>query len=515
MSPKHALAAAIPDTESRLGSAFAAFLGHTPAWYKWTILAFLALNPIVLALFGPVVTGWVLLLEFIFTLALALKCYPLMPGGLLALEALFLRLTTPPQVYTEVQAGLPVILLVIFMVAGVHFLRDFLFLIVSRLLLGISSRVLLALLLSLAMAFLSAFLDALTLLAVLITTMTGFYQAYHRSASSAPHRAGAEHDIHDDEAVQSAQRVELEQFRAFLRSMVMHAAIGTTLGGIWTLVGEPQNVVIGAAAGWGFAEYARQVFPVTLPVLIVGLTTCFMLERFGWFGYGHELPLGVRRVLEAHQREIVGARNPRQRLQIAAQGLAAVALVAALALHVAEIGLIGLALLVIAATMNGVNDEHRVARAFHEGMPFASLLVVFFAIVAVIHAQHLFQPVIAWVLSMSGQAQALMLYITNGILSAVSDNVFVATIYSSQFKEAFEVGLITREAFNVHSVAIAIGTNVPSMATPNGQAAFLFLLTSTLAIVLRLSYLRMVWMALPYVVTTSLTGYFAIAALAR
>jgi NhaB family Na+:H+ antiporter len=436
-----------------------------------------------------------------------------MPGGLLALEALLLGLATPAQVYEEVKAGLPVILLVIFMVAGVHFLRDFLFLIVSRVLLGISSRMLLALMLSVTMAFLSAFLDALTLLAVLITTMGGFYEAYHRSASGRGSMTA--HDIHDDDAVQAAHRVELEQFRAFLRSMVMHAAVGTTLGGIWTLVGEPQNLVIGASAGWGFAEYARQVFPVTLPVLIVGLATCLVLERSGWFGYGHPLPVGVRHTLEAQQREIAGRRNPRERLQIAAQALAALALVAALALHLAEIGLIGLALLVVAATMNGVNDEHRVARAFHEGMPFASLLVVFFAIVAVIHAQHLFQPVIEWVLSLSGQAQALMLYITNGILSAVSDNVFVATIYASQFKEAFDAGLITREAFDLHSVAIAIGTNVPSMATPNGQAAFLFLLTSTLAIVLRLSYLRMVWMALPYVVTTSLTGYVAIAALAQ
>ncbi|MDK7286293.1 fumarate hydratase, partial [Bifidobacterium bifidum] len=38
------------------------------------------------------------------------------------------------------------------------------------------------------------------------------------------------------------------------------------------------------------------------------------------------------------------------------------------------------------------------------------------------------------------------------------------------------------------------GTNLPSVATPNGQAAFLFLLTSALAPLIRLSYGRMVWM---------------------
>ena len=48
------------------------------------------------------------------------------------------------------------------------------------------------------------------------------------------------------------------------------------------------------------------------------------------------------------------------------------------------------------------------------------------------------------------------------------------------------------------------------MATPNGQAAFLFLLTSTLAPLVRLSYGRMVWMALPYTVTMTLAGLLAV-----
>ena len=47
-------------------------------------------------------------------------------------------------------------------------------------------------------------------------------------------------------------------------------------------------------------------------------------------------------------------------------------------------------------------------------------------------------------------------------------------------------------------IAINTGTNLPSVATPNGQAAFLFLLTSALAPLIRLSYGRMVIMALPH-----------------
>ena len=53
------------------------FLGRSPLRYKQAIIFFLILNPFVLVALGPVVTGWLLVAEFIFTLAMALKSYPL------------------------------------------------------------------------------------------------------------------------------------------------------------------------------------------------------------------------------------------------------------------------------------------------------------------------------------------------------------------------------------------------------------------------------------------------------
>ena len=75
------------------------FLGHSPDWYKWAIVGFLILNPVLLYTVGPVVASWALVLEFIFTLAMALKCYPLQPGGLLAIQAVILGMTTPEAIY--------------------------------------------------------------------------------------------------------------------------------------------------------------------------------------------------------------------------------------------------------------------------------------------------------------------------------------------------------------------------------------------------------------------------------
>ena len=102
------------------------FLGTAPAWYKQTIVAFLVANPVLYHVFGGFVAGWVLVLQFIFTLAMALRCYPLQAGGLLAIEALVLGLTTPEHVYGEVENNLPVILLLVFMVAGIYFMKDLL-----------------------------------------------------------------------------------------------------------------------------------------------------------------------------------------------------------------------------------------------------------------------------------------------------------------------------------------------------------------------------------------------------
>ena len=78
------------------------------------------------------------------------------------------------------------------------------------------------------------------------------------------------------------------------------------------------------------------------------------------------------------------------------QGITGLCLVLALALHVAEVGLVGLGVIVVATAFNGVVSEHRLGRAFQDAMPFTALLVAFFAIVAVIIDQGLFTPIIDW-----------------------------------------------------------------------------------------------------------------------
>ena len=500
---------------SSLNNIYSSFLGHSPVWYKKTIIGFLILNPFLLWLLnqlnfeGGFVMGWVLLIQFIFTLALALKCYPLQPGGLLAIQSLFLGLTNPYTLMHEVENNLEVILLLVFMVAGIYFMKDLLLFVFTKILLNVRSKKLLAFLFSIVSAVLSAFLDALTVTAVLISVGVGFYAVFHRVASGMD-ATDESHDHTRDTAVQGDSQVDLEAFRAFLRSLLMHGAVGTALGGVCTLVGEPQNLLIATVAGWDFQTFFLYMAPITMPVLVCGLATCILLEFTGWFDYGALMPENVRQVLTRFDEGQQAASTAHSKAKLQIQAITAVILVFALAFHLAAVGLIGLLVIVLLTAFNGITDEHEIGHAFQEALPFTALLVVFFAIVAVIHEQHLFTPVIESVLAMSSELRPAMFFLANGILSAISDNVFVATVYISEIDAALKAGEIDRAEFDRLAIAINTGTNLPSVATPNGQAAFLFLLTSALAPLIRLSYGKMVLMALPYTIVLTCVGLAAV-----
>ena len=118
-------------------------------------------------------------------------------------------------------------------------------------------------------ALLSAFLDALTVVAVAVTVGMGFYEVYHRVASGKTHTT-PHHDAAQDDDVQVLHRDNLEAFRGFLRALMMHGAVGTAIGGVMTQVGEPQNLLIAEHAGWNFGQFFLAMAPVTMPVALAG-----------------------------------------------------------------------------------------------------------------------------------------------------------------------------------------------------------------------------------------------------
>lgn len=481
------------------------FLGNSPKWFKLTMIVFLIIN-IPIYYINPTICAWLFIGEFIFCLAMALKCYPLQSGGLLAIEALALGLTTPENAYHEVDANLEVVLLLVFMVAGIYFMKPLLMYIFSKVFTKIKSKTTLSVLFVILSAVLSAFLDALTVTAVLISVAVGFYGVYHKIHSST-------HADYDGDNILDRKELSgetFEQFKSFLRSLVMHGVVGTALGGVCTLVGEPQNLLIGERLGWDFVQFFLKMAPITIPVLFAGVLTTILLEKTKIFGYGGKLPEVARRIIEKYTEEEDEKRTKAQKYGLIVQGVSAVLLIIGLALHVAPVGFIGLALIIIQTAFMGITDEHSLGKAFEEALPFTGLLVVFFVIVAMIHDQHLFQPIIEWALSKDPAAQPAIFYVANGLLSMISDNVFVATVYIGEVQNAFTAGDITRQQFEQLAIAINTGTNLPSVATPNGQAAFLFLLTSSIAPLINLSYGKMAKMALPYTIVLGVMGLLGI-----
>ena len=484
---------------------FKYFLGQSPRWFKMTMIIFMIFNVISFYILGPTITAWIFIAEFIFTLAMALKCYPLQSGGILAIEALFLKLTTPENAYHEVDQNLEVILLLVFMVAGIYFMKPLLMYIFSKVFTKIKSKLILSLLFVFLSAVLSAFLDALTVTAVLISVTIGFYGVYHKIHSG-------EQDYNEsgvkDKSELSGET--LEEFRSFLRSLIMHGLVGTALGGVCTLVGEPQNLLIGERMGWDFIEFFLRMAPITIPVLFAGLITTVVLETTGIFGFGQKLPEVARTIIEHYTEKEDLKRTHKEKWGIKVQAVSAILLIIGLAMHIAPVGFIGLALIVVQTAFMGITEEHQLGRAFEEALPFTGLLVVFFVIVAMIHDQHLFKPIIDWALTLDPSQQPSMFYLANGILSMISDNVFVATVYIGEIKTAYDAGAIGLEQFEKLAIAINTGTNLPSVATPNGQAAFLFLLTSSLAPLINLDYIKMVKMAFPYTIVLGITGLLGI-----
>ena len=177
-------------------------------------------------------------------------------------------------------------------------------------------------------------------------------------------------------------RADLEQFRAFLRSLMMHGAVGTALGGVTTLVGEPQNLLIAEIMDWEFVEFFLKMAHISMPVLVVGCSPAYARVT-KIFGYGAQLSTKVRDVLEEYDAEMTekrtqageGDRRAGCRRRCAGAGAG---------LPPRGAGRRRLLVIVLATAFNGVTEEHRIGHAFEEALPFTALLVVFFAIVAVI-----------------------------------------------------------------------------------------------------------------------------------
>jgi len=483
---------------------FQSFLGTSPNWYKILILLFLTINPFAYSLESYLIggehhfiTGWLFIFEAICVLSMSLKCCPLPPFSLLTIEAVVLKLTTPELIYSEVNANFSVILLLVFVIASIHFHKNILRFLFTKVIIRVHSKVKLSLMFLLISAVLSAFLNALTITVIIITICVGIYTLFT-------------HFYDEHPALQnSVYRLNKRHFQKFLRSILMHSLVGTAVGGVFTIVGEPQNFLIGKALNWDFKEFAFHMFPASLSVLIFSIIVCVLLEKYKLFGYGEEMPEEILELIKQDELKRTKKRDTKERTALVIEALNMLFFVVMLASGVAEAGLIGLASIGLITAFAGINKDEDIGQSFKDPLPFTALIILFFAIASVIHHEALFEPITHWILSFKDSSMLLATYTANALLSMISDNVFVATVYMSEIQSAFAAGDISKEQLDALGIAITVGTNISSIATPNGQAAFLFLLTSTITPLIHLTYGRMILMALPYTIVLSIIGILA------
>ena len=156
------------------------------------------------------------------------------------------------------------------MVAGIHFMRDLLALHFSKILIKVKNKVCCPFILF-CRAFLIRFLRCLDRNRVLISVGVGFYGVYHRVASGK--KFHEDHDHSGDDGVHEYSVQDLDNF--VVSTQLNHARRGgTALGGVCTVVGEPQNLLIAEKAGWEFMEFFWRMAPVTMPVLAAAYHLC-------------------------------------------------------------------------------------------------------------------------------------------------------------------------------------------------------------------------------------------------
>ena len=124
-------------------------------------------------------------------------------------------MTNPTTVLHEVEAAFPVILLLIFMVAGIYFMKELLLFTFTKILLLYDPK---SCFHSYSVQFPRCSPSwTLTVTAVVISVAVGFYSVYHRVASGK--NFNDEHTHSQDDSVKKLTGQELEDFRRFLRNL--------------------------------------------------------------------------------------------------------------------------------------------------------------------------------------------------------------------------------------------------------------------------------------------------------
>ena len=82
--------------------------------------------------------------------------------------------------------------------------------------------------------------------------------------------------------------------------------------------------------------------PITAPVFLAGMLTCFGVEKLKIAGFGTQLPSEIKEIFERYNDFRKSNLTDKDKTDLLIESIVGVLLIIALALHVAEVGIIGL-----------------------------------------------------------------------------------------------------------------------------------------------------------------------------
>lgn len=133
----------------------------------------------------------------------------------------------------EIEVNLEVLLLLVFMVVGIYFMKDLFMYLFIKLVIKVCNKLILFLLFIFVFVFLLVFFDVLMVVVVIISVGLGFYFIYYKVVLGKEFYFDYDY-ISDDEL----GSYDLEDFRVFLCNFMMYLVVGIVFGGVMIMVGE-------------------------------------------------------------------------------------------------------------------------------------------------------------------------------------------------------------------------------------------------------------------------------------
>ncbi len=457
------------------------------------------------------------LVTFVVLLILTEKALPSLTTGILVVEMILLGFVNPEIINHEIVNAKTAIFMLMTVVPFMMMLEKVITEFFIRVLLLSSGTVVVGLSMCLLNGGISAFADAVTVIAIGIIVAKG---------------------IRSKILKMDVSKEDFTKVEANLRSNLMSTGIGATIFGILLIPAEPYNPIAALAALLEFWEFFWLCLPVFLTTLVVGLGTLAYCQKFQKFGYGTKMPKYIWDNLKKTVKEEKW--TSRYKYTVLIEGISFVGFIVMLFLDKWGEGTIYMAALisiVFVMCMKGADyvkhkhgnndtdsdvtpEKHEyLSEHFGHIMAFVIFIMIcLFGQVANLVQHKTFEyPVEEYAIKKfegNPAAQATAFGVATAGMTAVSENMFTVTLFKNLLNSAVVKGLITVDdndpiklmrLYRLFMACIVCGATLMSIWLYIGSAPLLFMAMNSFVKSIGLTPKVLLKMCLPFAFMFTIT----------